>query len=146
MKIVICASVDLTPQIKEIKEALEKMGHQTEIPFVSQKIIAGEIALADFLAVKAKEGDASFRQAVGEDLIKRYYHRIKDSDAILVVNGDKRGVKNYIGGNVFLEMGFAYTMNKQIFLLNPIPELSYSDEIKAMQPVIINGDLSRISI
>ncbi len=145
MKIVICASIDLTPKIKEVKETLESLGHQTEIPFMSQKIIQGEVLLADFLAVKDREGDASFRAAAGEDLIKRYYNLIKEADAILVVNSDKKGIKNYIGGNTFLEMGFAYTMDKKIFLLNPIPEMGYSDEIKAMQPIILNNDLSKIN-
>jgi len=29
-------------------------------------------------------------------------------------------------------------------LLNGIPEIIYSDEIKAMQPTVLNGDLSKI--
>jgi len=144
MKIVICSSIDLTPKIKEVKDALENLGHQTEIPFMSQRIINGEVTLADFLAVKDKEGDFRFRQEAGEDLIKRYYNLIKGADAILVVNADKKGIANYIGGNVLLEIGFAYTMDKKIFLLNPIPEMGYSDEIRAMNPVILNGDFKKI--
>lgn len=144
MKIVICASIALTPKIKEAKDALESLGHQTEVPFMSQRIINGEVTLADFLAVKDKEGDSRFRQEAGEDLIKRYYNLIKDADAILVVNGEKKGIANYIGGNVLLEMGFAYTLDKKIFLLNPIPEMIYSDEIKAMRPIILNGDFKKI--
>jgi hypothetical protein len=145
MKIVICASIDLTPKIKEIKDGLERLGHETEIPFMAKKILAGEISLAEFLAVKAAAGDGIFRERAGEDLIKRYYNMIKAADAIIIVNGDKKGIKNYIGGNVFLEMGFAYTMEKKIFLLNPIPEMGYSDEIKAMKPIILNNDLSKIN-
>lgn len=145
MKIVICASIDLTPQIKEAKDGLEQLGHTTEIPFMAKKIMAGEVFLAEFLAVKAVSGDGVFREQAGEDLIKRYYNMIKEADAILVVNGDKKGIKNYIGGNVFLEIGFAYTMDKKIFLLNPIPEMGYSDEIKAMKPIILNNDLSKIN-
>lgn len=145
MKIVICASIDLTPQIKEMKDSLEQLGHETEIPFMTKKILAGEISLEEFLAVKAKAGDGIFREQSGVDFIKRYYNMIKAADAIIVVNGDKKGIKNYIGGNVFLEMGFAYTMEKKIFLLNPIPEMAYSDEIKAMKPIILNNDLSKIN-
>jgi hypothetical protein len=29
-------------------------------------------------------------------------------------------------------------------LLNPIPEMGYEDEIVAMKPVILNGDLDKI--
>lgn len=29
--------------------------------------------------------------------------------------------------------------------LNPVPEIGYKDEIIAMQPIVINGDLSNIN-
>ena len=45
-----------------------------------------------------------------------------------------------------MEMGQAYVNNKKIFLLNSIPEVSYSDEIIALKPVSLNGDLSGIPI
>ena len=61
------------------------------------------------------------------------------------MNLDKHGVKNYIGGNTFLEMGFAHVLNQKIFLLNPIPDMPYyKTEITAMKPVIIDCDLNRI--
>lgn len=53
-------------------------------------------------------------------------------------------VVGYIGGNSFLEMGFAHVLNKEIFLLNKIPESLFKDELVAMQPVILGGDLSKI--
>jgi predicted RNA-binding protein with PUA domain len=62
----------------------------------------------------------------------------------LIVNIDKKDICNYIGGNTFLEMGFAHILNKKIFLLNEIPEMIYTDEILAMQPIALNGDLSKI--
>lgn len=145
MKIIICASIDVTPLIKQIKDELEERGHATEIPFMSQKILAGEITLEEYLRVKSESGDGQWREQAGEDLIKRYYNFIKGADAILVVNGDKKGIKNYIGGNTFLEMGFAYTMDKKIFLLNPLPDMPYRDELEAMKPIILNNDLNKIN-
>ena len=41
-------------------------------------------------------------------------------------------------------MAFAHILSKKIFLLNPIPDMIYTDEIKAMQPIIVNNDLNRI--
>lgn len=41
-------------------------------------------------------------------------------------------------------MAFAHVLNKKIFLLNPIPQINYSDEIEAMNPIILNHDLSKI--
>lgn len=77
--------------------------------------------------------------------IKVHYKEILDSDAILVLNLDKNGVENYIGGNTLIEIGQAYVNDKKIFLLNPIPEISYKAEIESMDPVILNSDLSAIS-
>ena len=58
---------------------------------------------------------------------------------------DKNKTKNYVGGNTLIEIGQAYVNNKKIFLLNPIPEVSYRAEIEAIDPIILNGDLSAIS-
>jgi hypothetical protein len=67
------------------------------------------------------------------------------SDAILVCNFDKKGIKNYIGGNTLMEIGFAHVNDKKIFLYNPIPEdVPYVDEIKAMIDAVINNDLNLI--
>lgn len=144
MKIVICASVDFTPKIKEAAEKLIQNGHEVDIPYYSQKIIDGEVSLEDYVKIKEEKGDTGFREKADEDLIKRYFGLIKNSDAILVLNLDKKGVKNYIGGSTLMEMGFAYVLDKRIFLYNNIPYMGYSDEIKDTKPMIINGDLTKI--
>ncbi len=77
-------------------------------------------------------------------MIHDYFEETKNSDAVLIVNIDKKGIKNYIGGNAFLEMGFAHCLNKKIFLLNAISDMIYTDEILAMQPSVLNGELGRI--
>lgn len=58
---------------------------------------------------------------IENDLIRDYFEKIKNADAILVVNVDKEGISNYIGGNSFLEMGFAHILNKPIFILDLLP-------------------------
>ena len=86
---------------------------------------------------------ADFKRA--HDYIRQHYNHILQSDAILIVNLEKKGIKNYIGGNCLMEMGMAYVNNKKIFLLNDIPAgVSYIDEIIAMEPVCLKGDLSAI--
>lgn len=143
MKIVICGSIDMTPKIKEVSDILVKNGHETDIPFTSQKIINGELTLEEFKNEKKKNGDGAFRK-IQDDVIKRYYDLINEADAILVLNVEKNGIKNYVGGNTFLEIGFAHVLGKKIYLYNDIPDMSYTDEIMAMQPIIINQDLSKI--
>lgn len=144
-KITICGSIDATYEMKKIADKLEKAGYQTDIPLTSQKIIKGELSMEEFKKEKENNGDGSFRK-IQDDVIKRYYKIIKNSDAVLIVNLEKNGIKNYIGGNTFLEIGFAYVLGKNIFLLNPIPEINYKDEIMAMQPEVINGNLNRINL
>jgi hypothetical protein len=74
-----------------------------------------------------------------------HYKHILESDAVLIVNGEKHGIKNYIGGNVLIEMWQAYVNHKKIFFLNDMPSgLSYMDEIEAMDPICLLGDLGNM--
>ena len=42
-------------------------------------------------------------------------------------------------------MGFAHILDKKIFLLNPAPETDFmAQEIQAMRPVVLGGDLNKI--
>ena len=83
---------------------------------------------------------------ISKDLIRWNWERIQKDEAILVINLTKKGIENYIGGNTFLEMGFAYVSNKKIFLWNDIPDMLYTDEIKAMQATVINGNIDLIKL
>jgi hypothetical protein len=143
MKIVICGSIDFTPKIKEVADALTERGHEVDIPLTSQRILNGELTMEEFKKEKQQNGDGAFRK-IKDDVIKRYYDLIKASDAILVLNLEKNGAANYIGGNTFLEIGFAHVLSKPIYLYNDIPSTSYTDELVAMQPVVLNGDLLKI--
>ena len=142
MKITICGSINFTYEIKKLADELIEMGHKVVIPITSQKILSGVFSLDD---IKNKKKDGSFSDyAIENNSIRTYYYEIKKADAILVVNFDKNNVKNYIGGAVFLEMGFAHILNKRIFILNDIPDMLYTEEIKMMQPIVLKGDLTKI--
>lgn len=142
MRITICASLDFTYEIKKVADQLSEQGHEITIPKTSEMILNGEVSLEQIK--REKEAGQISNRAKKYKVIKYYFEKIKEADAILVLNYDKKGIKNYIGGNVFLEMGFAYVLDKKIFLYNPIPEVSYKEEIKTMEPVILNGNLDLI--
>lgn len=77
--------------------------------------------------------------------LKVHYKHICESDAVLIVNMEKKGIQSYIGGNALIEMGQAYVNNKMIFLYNEIPvDLPYVAEIECMDPICLQGDLSSI--
>ena len=120
----------------EVKKRLEKLSHEVFVSeFVDKYIGKNEEEKEKIKLIDKTENDA----------IKRFWERFQLCDAILVVNLDRRGIKNYIGGNTLMEMGFAFVLNKKIFLLNPIPEIQYyKSEIEVMKPIIINNDLSKI--
>jgi hypothetical protein len=142
MKIAICGSLDFTYEIEKLAHQLRKLGFEVSIPISSERILRGEFSLEE---IKNKKETGKFSDyAIKFDSIRAYWKVINASDAILVANYDKKGIKNYIGGNSFLEMGFAHVLEKKIFLLNGIPGMIYTDEIKAMQPVVIGGNLSNI--
>jgi len=140
MKITICGSSAFRKQMIENRDELIKMGHEPIVHKDYEDIVAG--VKPDLLEM-IENDHANAKKKYG--WIKWYYNSIVNSDAILVLNYDKKGIKNYVGGNTLMEIGFAHVNNKKIFLLNPIPqEVSYAAEIEAMTDVIINGDLSKI--
>ena len=111
--------------------------------------MSGKISFEDYMEKKGQDGfDINLRNAQPVDFLERYWNFIKESDAILVLNLNKKGIENYIGGNTLMEMGFAYGHGKKIFMFNQIPERSermhYVDEIIETKPIIINGDLNKI--
>lgn len=148
MHIVICGSIDFTKEIGETSKFLIDRGHTTEIPLTSQRILRGELTLEDFSHERDSDTKEGVRESamrkINDNVIRRYFEIIQKSDAILVLNKKKKDVENYIGGNTFLEMGFAHVLEKKIFLLNEIPDISYADEIRAMQPTVLHGNISLI--
>lgn len=136
MKITICGSMKLSKKMLEIKNELELFGHDVIVPRYTE-----EYAKMDSLDHVSQE---SANNKINHDLIRDYYNEIGKSDAVLIVNEELKGVKDYVGGNSFLEMAFGHVLNKKVFLLNNIPEMSYTDEIIAMQPILLNGNLAMI--
>ena len=144
MKIAICGSLDFILEMKNTHDRLVVQGHTVLMPKSAEMVIKGGILEQE---IKDENLDSTKRieRKIKLDAIKRHYNKIAESDAILVLNYTKKNIENYIGGNTFLEMGFAHVLDKKIFLLNPVPKMSYTDEILAMMPEVIGTDLSKIA-
>ncbi|NTV41632.1 MAG: hypothetical protein HGA61_05185 [Candidatus Moranbacteria bacterium] len=140
MKITVNGSIKHADKLVEIYRELEKMGHQPQMHPLMFDIASGN---AEALVAEAGKDHAEVKRK--HNFIKYWHELIVSGDAIVVGNFDKNGIKNYVGGNTLMEIGFAHVNDKKIFLYNPVPEdLSYADEIKAMVDVVLDGDLSKI--
>ncbi|MDD2646978.1 MAG: hypothetical protein PHV78_03830 [Patescibacteria group bacterium] len=127
-------------KLVEVYNKLKAMGHE---PLMHSDVFG--IVRGDAPELLCDDGREHAEIKRKYNYIKAWYDIILSGDALLVCNFDKNGIKNYIGGNTLMEIGFAYVNNKKVFLLNPIPEnVSYVDEIKAMVDVVLNGDLTQI--
>lgn len=140
MKITICGSIKFADKLVDIYHQLEQLGHE---PVMHKDMFGIADGSATEIIEGVKKSHAEVKRKYG--FIKLWYNLILNSDAILACNFDKNGIKNYVGGNTLMEIGFAYVNDKKIFLLNPIPtEVPYNDEIETMVDMVINGDLNLI--
>lgn len=125
-----------TEKMVEVRDQLIGLGHDAFMTKLHEPFIGKS---------DAEKEDIKIHQKTHMDAIREFWLAMQGADAVLVINLDKHGVKNYIGGNTLMEIGFAHVLNQKIFLYNPIPEIPYyKSEIEAVNPVIINGDLSKI--
>ena len=133
MKITICGSLKFAKEILSIKEQLESLWHEVLVPLETETF-AANMANNDW-SHEAREG------------MLAHYDNIAYGDAILVTNYDKGGIAGYIWWATLVDMWVACYLRKKIFILNDIPsaeEIKYMQEVKLMEPIIINNDLSKI--
>jgi len=131
--ITICGSMKFFNEIKELKMNLEKLGFEVLIP-------SEEGTEIDYTKLTKRD-----QSDLKQNFIDQHIDKIKKSDYILLANYPKNNIKDYIGANTFLEMGFAYILRKPIFILNDIPEQSNTVEIKGLKPIVLNGDLNYLT-
>ena len=135
MKIFIACSKHFYERIVPIKEFLEGMGHVVTLPNSFEEPFAEE----RFKAMSVEE-HIEWKGM----MMRRDEENIEPQEAILVLNFEKRGIPNYIGGATFMEVIKAWEYGHKIFFYNFLPNCSFTDELKGMSPIIINGDLERI--
>ncbi|MDP2749593.1 MAG: hypothetical protein Q8O89_02045 [Nanoarchaeota archaeon] len=136
MKIGIISSMQFTEKMFEARDRLNELGHDAFLSSFAGAYVGK--------SEKEKEELVLFHKN-NKDAIREFWRAMQGADAVLVLNYDKKGIKNYVGGNTLMEIGFAHVLNQKVFMLNPIPEMPYcKSEIEAVKPVILNGDLTEI--
>ncbi len=120
MHIVICGRMRHAAEIRCLSDELNRIGYGTTIP-------------------QGARIDPP-PQDLRRDEFRYYFGEIAGADAVLVLNiNDKERPEGYIGGNTFLEMGFAHVMSKPIILVNDFRHnsLCYVEEINRMNPAVL---------
>ncbi len=136
MKIGVSGSMHFTEKMLEARDALRALGHTAFCTSLAEPYVGLDDAAKQVRKIEDQ---------MERDAIREFWQLMQGADALLVLNLDHRGVRNYIGGNAFLEMGFAHVLHQQIYLWNPIPDQSYNrSEIEAMRPIVIDGDVGRV--
>lgn len=153
MRITLCGSIAFIDEMDAIRKTLESLGHEVKLPPLE---IASEdgtmMPVKEYYAIRksaALSGQAAPDNAEWiwnkkAEAMHNHFDKVAWSDVVLVCNYDKNSIAGYIGANTLLEMGLAFHLKKPIYLLNPLPEVSYTEEILGIWPTVIDGDLKRI--
>ena len=136
--ITICSSASFYKQAVEIEAQLSKLGYHVILPITAIRMKeSGDFDVSHYKTWFADANDYHKKA----ELMRTHFEKVAQADAILVLNYEKHGVQNYIGGNVLMEMSLAFWLKKPIFILNELPEASaFEEEIKGMEPILLHGD------
>lgn len=135
MKIFIICSKHFYNKVNEVKEKLEEEGHEITLPNSFDE---------PFRENRMKELGEEQHIRFKQEMMKLHEPKVRMNDAVLVLNFEKNGQPNYIGGGTFMEIVKAWELDKKIFLFNPIPFSVFSDELQGINPIILNGDLGKL--
>lgn len=153
MKITICGSIAFYKEMDTARAQLVSVGHEVKIPELDKEApleFGGEKKVNFGKYIEDNGGIDAFSPTheiwnIKEGAIRDHYEKINWSDAILVINPEKRGIEGYVGGNTLIEIGVAFYLKKPIYILNPVSqELTYKQEILGMKPMLLNGNLELI--
>lgn len=143
--ITICGSIAFYEHMIRAQQELEQHGHTVKLPPAEIKDEKGNmIPVTAYYALRKADTPQDWIWTRKKEAMHAHFNKVAWSDAILVLNYEKNGIAGYIGANTLLEMGLAMHLGKNIYLLNPIPEIAYKEEILAMHPEVIKGDLTKI--
>lgn len=135
MNIFICCSKAFYDKVEWVRGYLQMKGHDVVLPNSYDNP-----AKEQEMYHESKEAHRDWKA----EMFRVSEDKIKEIDAMLVLNFEKNGQQNYVGGATFIEMYEAFRNKKKIFLYNPIPEGMLKDEIESFDPKVIEGNLELI--
>jgi hypothetical protein len=129
--IVISGSMSMHARMHAEQQDLQLSGVPAVLPPADDHIMAG-LGEEEYQAAKRRAALAHFRKVMDPRTF-----------GVLAVNGDKHGIRDYIGPNTFAELAIAFVQGKRIYLLQDVP-VNLADELRAWGAIPLRGDLGRL--
>ena len=136
MKVFLCASRSNYHRVPAIQRELGRRGHVVTLP--------NNFDDPDRERRIKSSAPGEYREWKSR-MLEMQREKVRANDAVLVLNFDKGESRNYLGGATFLEVFKAWELGRRIFFFNPLPDGILRDELDAMSPVVIHGDLDLVS-
>jgi len=130
--VVICGSMSFYKQMLECKIELQKFGINCIVPKNENELIN----------ILNEKEFCSFKQRVSNAYLRKI--RDKNTTAVLIYNGTKNGVKNYIGTSTLIELATALSWNKKIYLFDEFYE-PISEELLAWNCIPLHRNLNKLT-
>lgn len=127
-RVIVCGSMSKYEEMVECARLLESTGVSCIIP---------EKEGPDIQTLTSKQFEL-FKRKVSSDYLAKI--RSTYTFGVLVVNTEKKGLRNYIGANAFAEIAVAFNARKRIYLLEDIYDV-YADELIAWSAIPLCGAL-----
>lgn len=140
MKIMISGSMAFASRMLSVKKQLEEMGHTVFVPHDTQTHVDNPSLVDDL--------DTNLAHVREQDVMRKCFSLVADSDAVLILNLERNNMAGYIGVSTLMEAGLAFFLKKKLFVMYPIPNhkvARWAHEITLLDPVLLNGDLTKIS-
>ncbi len=140
--IALCTSLSFYKDLFDIEKQLRMHGYKVIVPKTAKEMRrTGNFDVSQHKTWYQNEKHYIKKKALMDD----HFDKIIKSDAILVINNEKKGIKGYIGGNVLMEITVAYMQKIPIYLWNEIDNSSpFEEEIKAINCIFLNQDLTKL--
>jgi len=124
------ASLDFKQGMIDAKKYIENNSiHQVVLP-----------ELIRYQDIRDVKGDDITFTKIKNRLTKDNFRNVEKCDSLLILNYSHREIKDYVGGNSFMEMVIAFFLEKPIYLLNDIPEnMTFTEEIKSLYPIVVKN-------
>lgn len=146
MKITLCGSIAFYDKMLTVQKELESLGHEVMVPPHERAGKDGAVITSqEYYTIRhTARPDEKWVWDEKKKAILDHFTKVAWAEAVLVLNYDKNNILGYVGANTLMEMGLALWLKKPIYLLNPVPEMQYSEEILGMKPIVLVGDLKKL--